>query len=238
MHEPFANSIGMTFVPIAAGTFTMGSPHSDLASADNEKPGHRVEISHPFYLGTYAVTQAQWEAVMGYNPSHFKGDPERPVEGVSWDEAQRFIEKLAAQEGVTTYRLPTEAEWEYVARAGTATVYSFGDNAVLLGEYAWYSDNAGGTTHAVGQRQPNDWGLYDMHGNVWEWVQDWYSRDYYQQSPRRDPPGPTQGRGRVLRGGSWFNGARSARSAQRTAYAPDYSNFIGSIGFRVALERP
>ena len=135
-----------------------------------------------------------------------------------------------------TYRLPTEAEWEYACRAGTTTVYSFGDDPVSLSEYAWYSDNAKGMTHPVGQLQPNHWGLYDMHGNVWEWVQDWYSRDYYQQSPMRDPKGPDQGRGRVLRGGSWFNIARSMRSAQRAAYAPDYSNFMGSIGFRCSSQ--
>lgn len=237
MSKPFKNSIGMAFIPMPAGTLTMGSPHSDLAAADNEKPPHQVAISQPFYLGQYAVTQAQWEAVMGYNPSHFQGDPKRPVESISWDEAQGFLEKLTAQEGQMRYRLPTEAEWEYAARAGTTTVYSFGDDPAPLRAYAWYRDNAQGTTHAVGQRQPNDWGLYDMFGNVWEWVQDWYSRDYYQQSPERDPRGPAQGRGRVLRGGSWYNPARSARSAQRTAYASGYSNFIGSIGFRVVLER-
>jgi formylglycine-generating enzyme required for sulfatase activity len=197
-----------------------------------------VEISQPFYLGKYAVTQAQWEAVMGNNPSRFKGDPNQPVEHVSWDEVQGFIDNLNAKEGKTTYRLPTEAEWEYACRAGTTTVYSFGDSPVLLSEYAWYSDNAKGMTRPVGQLQPNDWGLYDMHGNVWEWVQDWYSRDYYLQSPSHNPTGPDQGRGRVLRGGSWFNIGRSVRSAQRTAYAPGYSNFIGSIGFRLALALP
>ena len=145
---------------------------------DDEKPMHEVRISKPFYLGKYEVTQGQWQAVMGNNPSRFKGDPNRPVEQVAWEDVQAFMRKLNAIEGGTTYRLPTEAEWEYAARAGTTTAYSFGDDPRLLGEYAWYSENAKGKTHPVGQKKSNAWGLHDMHGNVWEWVQDWYSKPY------------------------------------------------------------
>jgi formylglycine-generating enzyme required for sulfatase activity len=167
--KTWRNSIGIDFVLIAAGEFLMGSESGD----SDEKPVHRVRISKNFYLGKYEVTQAQWHAVMGDNPSRFKGDT-LPVEQVSWEDAQKFIERLNAQEGGTKYRLPTEVEWEYAARAGTTTAYSFGDNPRPLGEYAWFSENFGNTTHPVGQKQPNPWGLYDMHGNVWEWVQDWY----------------------------------------------------------------
>jgi formylglycine-generating enzyme required for sulfatase activity len=197
------NSIGMELVLIQAGTFQMGS--TDSGADDDEKPVHTVRISRPFYLGQYEVTQAQWEAVMGNNPSKFKGDPSHPVEQVSWDNVQEFIRRLNAKEGGARYRLPTEAEWEYAARAGSTTVYSFGDSASQLGQSAWYEDNADGATHPVGRLQPNAWGLYDMHGNVWEWVQDWYGP--YASSTVTDPTGPQSG-GPVCRGGSWGRPAR------------------------------
>ena len=168
----YTNSIGMEFMLIPAGTFMMGS---EKGYAD-EKPQHRVTISRPFYLGKYEVTQAQWEAVMGNNPSRFDGR-NNPVEQVSWEDVRVFIARLNAHEGHTRYRLPTEAEWEYAARAGSTSAYSFGDDAARLGQYAWYGDNSGKTTHPVGQKLPNAWGLHDMHGNVWEWVQGWYG-DY------------------------------------------------------------
>ena len=139
------------------------------AGGSREQSAHRIEISQAFYLGKYEVTQAQWKDVMGKNPSGFKGD-NRPVEEVSWEDVQEFIRRLNAREQGVTYRLPTEAEWEYAARAGSTTAYSFGDDTLQLGEYAWYWENADGTTHPVGQLKPNAWGLYDMHGNVWEWV--------------------------------------------------------------------
>lgn len=220
------NSIGMEFVLIPAGEFMMGSRNG----LSNEEPGHRVQISQPFYLGKYEVTQGQWEAMMGSNPSDFKGDPNRPVETVSWDGAQAFIQKLNEQERVTTYRLPTEAEWEYAARAGSTTAYSFGDDPMQLREYAWYHNNSNNTTHPVGQLKPNAWGLYDMHGNVWEWAQDWYGD--YPSEPVTDPTGPTKGADRVLRGGSWYDDARGCRATIRNNSSPvDHGYFLG---FRLA----
>ena len=165
----FINSLGIEFVLIPAGTYTMGSRRA--------RQGRRVTISQPFYLGKYPVTQAQWVAIMGTNPSRFQAE-DHPVENVSWEDVQRFIGQLNAtlhaREGGARYRLPTEAEWEYAARAGATTVYCFGNDARRLESYAWYAANARGTTHPVGQRKPNAWGVHDMHGNVWEWVQDWY----------------------------------------------------------------
>src|SRR4029434_679147 len=156
------NSLGMPFVLVPAGEFLMGSADG----ADDERPVHTVRISQPFYLGQYAVTQAQLQAVMESNPSQFTGDPNRPVEQVSWEDVQEFIRRLHAREGGAAYRLPTEAEWEYAARAGSTTAYCFGDDPRQLREYAWYSENSGGQTHPVGQLKPSAWGLYDMHGNV------------------------------------------------------------------------
>jgi formylglycine-generating enzyme required for sulfatase activity len=165
--KTWSNSIGMDFVLIPAGKFMMGSDTGD----NDEKPVHEVRISKPFYLGKYEVTQGQWQAVLGNNPSNFKGDANLPVGNVSWEDVQEFIRKLNAKEGGTKYRLPTEAEWEYAARAGTTTAYSYGNDVSQLKEYAWYAENAGGKTHPVGQKEPNAWGLHDKHGNVWEWVQ-------------------------------------------------------------------
>ena len=180
---------GIEFVLIQPGSFMMGSEDG----RGNEKPVHKVEITKPYYLSRYPVTQLQWEGVMRKNPSKFKGK-EYPVERVSWRDVQAFLKKLKQGEGV--YRLPTEAEWEYACRAGTTTAYSFGEKASELNEYAWYSDNSNGSTHPVGQKKPNPWGLYDIHGNVWEWVQDWYASDYYGQFQNQtaiDPQGPENG---------------------------------------------
>jgi len=220
----------MTFVLIPAGEFRMGSTDGD----SDEQPVHTVRISQPFYLGVHAVTQGQWEAVMGTNPSRFTGDPNRPVEMVSWEDAQAFIGRLNAREEHTQYRLPTEAEWEYAARTGSTTAYCFGDDnrwfRRRLGEYAWYCANAGDQTHPVGTRQPNAWGLYDMHGNVSEWVQDWYGT--YTAEPVTDPPGPSSGSARVVRGGCWFYDARYCRSAFRVHFfAPGDRD--GILGFRL-----
>jgi formylglycine-generating enzyme required for sulfatase activity len=237
----FTNSIGMGFVRIPAGTFMMGSPDADTEARDNEKPTHRVTISQPFYLGKYPVTQAQWEAVMGTNPSQFKGNPNRPVESVSWDDVQAFMRKLNEREGGGDYRLPTEAQWEYACRAGTQTARYDSD----LDAIAWYAANSGGTwytltlggtTHEVGRKRPNAWGLYDMLGNVWEWVQDWYAADYYQHSPIVDPQGPDAGAGRVFRGGGWYVAAQGARSAIRDWDRPVFRDV--PLGFRCSSSGP
>jgi formylglycine-generating enzyme required for sulfatase activity len=224
------NSIGMEFVLIPAGEFMMGSNYYE----PDEKPVHKVVISKPFYLGKYEVTQAQWLEVTGLNPSHFKGDLNRPVERVSWYMVQDFIRLLNAKEGHIKYRLPTEAEWEYAARAGSTTQYSFGDDQGLLEQYAWYNRNDGGTTHAVGQLKPNAWGLYDMHGNVWEWVQDW--RGPYTWGTVIDPRGPVTGDAKGYRGGGWGYGAGRCRSADRSYDAPHY--VYGTHGFRLARSAP
>ncbi|WP_089939315.1 SUMF1/EgtB/PvdO family nonheme iron enzyme, partial [Candidatus Entotheonella palauensis] len=212
--EPDTNSIGMEFVLIPEGTFRMGSNDG----ANNEKPVHQVTISQPFYLGKYAVTQAQWEAVMGSNPSDAKGDA-LPVTNVSWNDAQEFIKKLNDREEGNAYRLPTEAEWEYAARAGTTTAYSFGDDPGLLDQYGWYDGNSDNKPQAVGLLKANPWGLYDMHGNVWEWVQDWYG-DTYPSDAQTDPAGPQNGDQRVVRGGSFLNSPEVLRSAVRVRGRP------------------
>lgn len=154
------NDIGMEFVLIPVGEFRMGAEDGE----DHEKPVHRVRITQAFYLGKYPVTQGQWQTVMGNNPSHFARDLNRPVENISWNDMQKFLQPLSAKEGGALYRLPTEAEWEYAARAGSTGAYCFGDDPKLLAQYAWYDQNSGNTTHPVGQRKPNGWGLYDMHG--------------------------------------------------------------------------
>jgi formylglycine-generating enzyme required for sulfatase activity len=231
--KTYTNSIGMEFILIPSGSFTMGADKNFENANDDATPQHRVSINKPLYLGTYEVTQAQWAAVMGNNPSNYKGWS-NPVEQVSWDDIQVFIQRLNQKEGHTRYRLPTEAEWEYAARAGTESTYSFGDDAGQLGRYAWYGENYdSGFTHPVGQKQPNAWGLYDMHGNVWEWVQDWYGERYYSNSPGTDPKGPSSGSNRVIRGGSWNLNAEYCRSAYRDYIAPDYRYYI--MGFRMAL---
>ncbi|MBS1154738.1 MAG: hypothetical protein H6R07_662 [Proteobacteria bacterium] len=242
------NSIGMEFTLIPAGSFLMGSADELTEAAGNEKPRHRVTISKPFYLSKYEVTQAQWEAVMGSNPyslqrsNSFYSLPGMAARlrkshnpaTVSWLDAQEFIQKLNRKEGHQRYRLPTEAEWEYAARAGTTTAYSFGDDPKELGRYAWHGEDfASGSTHPFGQKAPNPWGLYDMHGNVWEWVQDGYDEHYYANSPAQDPQGPRTSSSRVVRGGSWHESATSWRSAFRRSYAPDYRGI--SIGFRLVM---
>jgi formylglycine-generating enzyme required for sulfatase activity len=180
-------------------------------------------------LGKYEVTQAQWEAVMGYNPSAWRGQRNLPVEQVSWEDAQEFLRRLNTEEGVARYRLPTEAEWEYAARAGTTTAYSFGSDVSRLDEYAWYGGNAAHTSHPVGQLKPNAWGLHDMHGNVWEWVHDWYAT--YPTGAVTDPQGPASGVSRVFRGGGRSNVAWRCRSSSR-GYRPPESR-LDAVGFRV-----
>lgn len=225
-----ANSIGMEFVLIPAGTFQMGCDKNFERCYDWDVPQHKVEITKAFYLGKYPVTQKEWVAVMGDNPSKFKGE-DNPVENISWDDIQIFIQKLNAMDWTGSYRLPTEAEWEYAARARTVTIYSFGDDNRQLRQHAWYNTNSNGRTHPVGELQPNPWGLYDMHGNVFEWVQDWHA-DYPKVSVV-DPKGPFSGSYRVLRGGSWNFSEWFCRSADRHYEAPSFKS--GYYGFRLVF---
>jgi len=226
-HDPVS---GIDFVWVPEGCFQMGCVSGISCSSDsNERPVHKVCLDS-FWMGKYEVTQTQWVKVMGNNPSGFKGDT-RPVEKVSWNDVQKFLQKLNDQAGKEMYRLPSEAEWEYAARAGTQTVYSFGNDADRLDEYAWYYANSGGKTHSVGQLKPNAWGLYDMHGNVWEWCQDRYDKNYYSRSPSKNPDGPSSGSNRVGHGGAWSFYARDCRSAFRVSGAPD--DRFNDLGFRL-----
>ncbi len=228
------NSIGMRLAFIPPGEFLMGSPDDDSSAWAAEKPQHTVRITKPFYLGVTEVTQEQYERVMGTNPSQFKG-AEVPVERVSWEDVMEFCRRLSAlpaeQSAGRVYRLPSEAEWEYACRAGSKTKWSFGDDESQLQEYAWYSGNSSRRTHPVGHKKPNAWGLYDMHGNVYEWCSDWWMRDYTTTAVI-DPTGPARGSGRVYRGGSWGGVARICRSAYRYGFVPSYRG--GFLGFRLA----
>jgi formylglycine-generating enzyme required for sulfatase activity len=231
------NSIGMKLKLIPAGEFRMGSPNSDRDADSDEKPQHLVKITQPFYLGVYEVTQGQYEKVMGTRPWQGKlyvqnGRDDYPASFVSWNDAVAFCRKLSKQEGVE-YRLPTEAEWEYVCRAGTTTTYSIGNDASRLGQYAWYRENAWDVdkkyAHRVGQKLPHPWGLHEMHGNVWEWCQDW--KGDYPSGSVSDPQGQKSGSQRVLRGGSFHDAASYLRSAYRSYNYPARSP---SHGFRAA----
>ena len=201
------------------------------AASSVEKPAHPVTLTQPFYVGKFDVTQEQYQQVMGTNPSYFKGK-DNPVEQVSWDDAQAFCKKLSEQT-TDRVRLPTEAEWEYSCRAGTKTTYYSGDTDKDLDRVAWYGANSKSTTHPVGQKESNFFGLYDMHGNVWQWCQDWYSENYYGKSEAENPQGPAQGAVRLLRGGSWDFNPMICRSANRCRYDP--VNRYYNIGFRVVL---
>lgn len=201
----------------------------DLALMFGDDEQHKVMLTKNFHIGRYPVTQRQWVAVMGNNPSDFKGD-DLPVETVSWDDVQAYIRKLNERIGENRYCLPTEAEWEYACRAGSTGEYCFGDGEVQLDEYAWYENNSGGKTHPVGQKKPNDWGLYDMHGNVCEWVSDRYGD--YPSGTVTDPKGPTSGDSRVLRGGSCCSSAMYLRVSDRDDDDPGTRGNNG--GFRLA----
>jgi formylglycine-generating enzyme required for sulfatase activity len=223
------NSIGMELKLLPPGTFTMG----EAGGGPDDTP-HEVTLSQPFYLGVYEVTNAQWERVMGSVPSDCQ-EADRPVEQVSWEETIEFCRRLSALPEEKTagrlYRLPTESEWEYACRAGTQARYSFGDDEGLLGEYAWFDENSDLQTHPVGQKKPNAWGLYDMHGNVWEWCNDGFGE--YPRGAVRDPRGQSESSYRVVRGGSLYNDARYCKSAIRHWFDPSYRNSF--LGFRVAL---
>ena len=188
----------------------MGSPDSDRDALNTEKPRHLVNIPS-FAIGKYPITQEQYEAVMGENPSHFQNKPKNPVECVTQQKAREFCQKLSERTG-KKYRLPSEAEWEYACRAGSETRYYFGDDASKLGEYAWYMDNSNSQTHPVGQKKPNKWGLYDMHGNVWEWCEDEWHSNYQGMNDN-----PSQNSRYVLRGGAWSHDPRLCRSASPTS---------------------
>jgi formylglycine-generating enzyme required for sulfatase activity len=215
-------------VNVRGGCFQMGDAFS--GGNPDERPVHEVCLND-FYIGKYAVTQAEWQAVMGNNPSKFTGD-RRPVESVSWNDAQAFIAKLNRMTG-RRYRLPTEAEWEYAARSGGKNEKWAGtSDPSQLSNYAWYSENSGQKTHAVGTKKPNGLGLFDMSGNVSEWVQDLYGEVWYEESPKDNPQGPRTGNARVLRGGSWAAGAWNLRDALRLWYDPAFWDDF--LGFRLA----
>jgi formylglycine-generating enzyme required for sulfatase activity len=221
--------IEMVFVK--GGTFTMGcTTEQGEYCGEDEEPAHSVTVSS-FKIGKYEVTQAQWKAIMGCNPSKFKGD-NLPVEQVSWDDIQEFLHKLNALTG-KRYRLPTEAEWEYAARGGNASggnKYSGGNN---IDDVAWYYGNRDSKTHAVGSKRSNELGIYDMSGNVREWCSDWYDKNYYSSSPSNNPTGASSGSYRVFRGGDWFNGAGYCTVAYRSSNDPGYRS--GAVGFRVVV---
>ena len=230
MSESITNSIGMELVLLPAGTFLMGGDSVVEQADENETPRHEVTFSTPFFIGKVAVTQAQWQTIMGNNPSHFVG-AERPVETVSFGDALEFLERLNRREATSTYRLPTEAQWEYAARAGSQDTYCFGSQRTQLDQYAWYQKNSGQETHPVGQLAANAWGLYDMHGNVHEWCSDWFDRNYYARSPACDPEGPQTGLARSLRGGDWGSLDWYCRCAIRSLSAADRRS--PRVGFRV-----
>lgn len=236
--KPWAEPItGMEFIWVPGGKFLMGSPESEEGRFDDEGPVHEVAVNG-FWLGKHPVTQREWEKVMETKPSHFKGSERCPVERVSWEDAHQFIQKLISLSGeARRFRLPSEAEWEYACRAGTRTRFYTGDAEADLDQCGWYIENSNGEPHPVGEKEPNAFGLYDMHGNVWEWVEDEWHENY--------EGAPDGGRAwvdnqvasiRVVRGGCWDDDARSCRSASRDGYVPWFRD--GYLGFRVALSLP
>ncbi len=226
--QVLTNSIGMDLTRIEPGSFMMGSDKGD----PDEKPVHEVKITKPFYIGVSEVTQEQYEKVMGTNPSRFE-EPNRPVENVCWEEAKSFCRKLSEMEKAE-YRLPTEAEWEHACRAGTQTVFYWGDNSDT--SYFRCAFNSGNESRPVGTVKPNAWGLHDMSGNVWEWCEDWYANRGYTPTETTDPTGPKAGSRRVVRGGSWCGTPEDCRSANRLGYAAD--GRLYTIGFRVCKSLP
>jgi formylglycine-generating enzyme required for sulfatase activity len=244
-------TVAMDMLWVPAGTFTMGSPTTEAGRASDREDEHNVSLTQGFYLGKYEVTQAQYEAVMtgvtgdrNATPSNWHGNPNRPVEKVSWDDAQVFLTRLNAQQSANipagwAYVLPTESQWEYACRAGTTTAYSWG--ATIASSNANYNWDGGANdgndfkqTRDVGQYAANPWGFFDMHGNVYEWTADWYA--VYSSGAQTDPTGPASGSRRVLRGGSWHHDGAHLRSAKRADGRPpgDRSN---DIGFRVGFKQ-
>ena len=224
--------LSMNFVRIPAGTFDMGSAPDDPHAQKDEFPLHEVTLTDDYLIGQYEVTQAQWEAVMGYNPSTFR-HPDRPVEMVSWNDAQAFIQKLNLM-GKGTFRLPTEAEWERACKLGG---YTFRDEEGKivpwqLRQYAWFHSQSEGRSHPVGRKKPGAFQLYDMMGNVWEWCSDWYGP--YPDSAQTDPAGPATGEIKVYRGGSWFNEPAALRPANRHRHPVDVR--FTNAGLRLVME--
>ncbi|MCA9122908.1 MAG: SUMF1/EgtB/PvdO family nonheme iron enzyme [Planctomycetaceae bacterium] len=243
-------SIGMQLKLIQAGEFMMGSPAWESGACDEEKPQHLVRITRPYYLGIHTVTQSEYEQVIGRNPSQITGDHQQPVECVSWYDAVSFCNRLSDKEGLqlyykidgkavsinggSGYRLPTEAEWEYACRAGTTTKWSCGDSERSLEEFAWFSKNSGGQMHVVGTLRPNEFGIYDMHSNVWEWCWDWFQG--YKADELTDPSGPVSGETRVMRGGSFGSSAFVCRAAYRLWNGPGHCSNV--LGFRISRSCP
>ncbi len=234
--------VKLDLVWVAPGRFLMGSESGE----ENERPVHEVQLTKGFWMGKTPVTQEQWERVMGTNPSEFKcgkilglfggkTHPKHPVESVSWGDCQQFMKEINRRVPAGGFRLPTEAQWEYACRAGSTAAYCFGDGESRLDEYAWYDRNSGDTTHPVGEKKPNTWGLHDMHGNVWEWCRDWSGA--YSTGVQTDPTGAVSGSFRVLRGGCWIINARCCRSPNRGGNdSPVYRH--GIIGFRLSRSPP
>jgi formylglycine-generating enzyme required for sulfatase activity len=240
---------GLEMVAIPGGWFEMGG----TKGGDDESPVHRVWIS-PFLMDRYEVVQEQFKKFQFPDPSHFK-DPKKPLDQINWTDATMYCNERSLAEGLepcydeetwdcnfaaSGYRLPTEAEWEYACRAGTDSQYSFGKTVQKLKTHAWFADNSSKSTQPVGGKQPNPWGLYDMHGNVSEWCNDFYSEDYYRQSPEKNPKGPAEGKERVLRGGAWNSSADSCRSAYRASDPSINDTCLASdaIGFRCVRNAP
>jgi formylglycine-generating enzyme required for sulfatase activity len=245
-------SVQLQMLWVEPGTFTMGSPTTETDRQADREDEHNVSLTKGFYLGKYEVTQAQYQAVMTGNtdslsatPSEWPNNPNRPVEKVSWADAQIFLTRLNAQQSANipagwAYVLPTESQWEYACRAGTSTAYSWGatiasSNANYNWDGAWNTGNDFKQTRDVGQYAANPWGFFDMHGNVWEWTADWYGATYPTGNPVVDPSGPASGSYRVERGGSWSAGGALLRSAQRSGNAPSYR--ASSRGFRVGFQK-
>jgi formylglycine-generating enzyme required for sulfatase activity len=235
------STLATELVSIPAGSFTMGSPTTEVGHTVFEEPQTQVTFSHAFSIGKYEVSQAEYQAVVGANPSLFPGDLNRPIDNISWQDATNFCALLTARDrlsgrisATSVYRLPTEAEWEYVARAGTSTAYTFGDDAANLGQYAWFTDNSGTMPHPTGQKLANPWGVYDMYGNTWEFCSDWFGN--YPGGSVTDPQGAATGTRKIVRGGSWFRSPESLRSGKRAVLPPEGHN--GDVGFRIVLFTP
>ena len=223
--------VKMKLVRIPAGKFMMGSPATEKGRFKDEGPQRQVTISKAFYMGVTEVTQTQYECVTGKNPSKFKG-PQNPVDQVSWDDAMAFCTALSKKTR-RAVRLPTEAQWEYACRAGTKTRFSFGDDDKDFDAYGWCKTNSGGKTHPVGLKKPNAFGLYDMHGNVWEWCRDWHDAKFYANAKNVDPENTTAAKYRVVRGGSWKHLPQRCRAADRPGIPTNCRRT--DVGFRVVV---
>ncbi len=226
---------GMEFVTVYSGSFEMGAPEEEQGSNVNERPVHTVTFDYSFQIMSTEVTQQMWEEVMGTNPAHFDGNT-NPIEMVTWYDCQDFVEAMNLLDSNHTYRLPSESEWEYCCRAGTTTRYYWGDDLdeTLIDDYAWWTNNADGSTHPVGLKLPNAWGLYDMNGNVWEWCEDWHNSDYVGAPSDGSPWLSGNENKRVYRGSSWVGFAKACRSAYRHFIQPDQSYF--GLGLRLVRE--